>query len=313
MQITSAILKKIKQSEFKYICLVLLVMVLWGFLYPSVKYGYKVFNIDSSSPQQILLFAGLRFFICGAVITIIAALTKKGSVSIKNNIFPILCMGMLGVVVHYSLTYIGLTSVDSSKTAVLKKVGELLYICFSFLIVRDEKFAITKVIGAFVGLAGVIALNISPEGKLSFSLGDGMIVLASIAAIVSNLFCKKAIKKTSPIMVTGVSQLFGGIVLIAIAKLLNAPPISFTLEGVFMLGCICLASIVSYCIWYYAMGKVLLSKMYILKFAEPFFACIFGAIMLKENIFTLQYLLAFILIITGVVIGINNKPKKGKI
>ena len=41
--------------------------------------------------------------------------------------------------------------------------------------------------------------------------------------------------------------------------------------------------------------------------------CIFGAIMLKENIFTLQYLFAFILIITGVVIGINSKAKKEKI
>jgi drug/metabolite transporter (DMT)-like permease len=61
------------------------------------------------------------------------------------------------------------------------------------------------------------------------------------------------------------------------------------------------------------MGKVLLSKMYILKFAEPFFACIFGAIMLKENIFTLQYLFAFILIITGVIIGIKSKPKKGTV
>ena len=220
---------------------------------------------------------------------------------------------MLGIVVHYSLTYIGLTLVDSSKTAILKKVGELLYICFSFLIIREEKFAITKVIGTFIGFAGVIALNITPEGKISFSLGDGMIILASIAAIAASLFCKKAIKKTSPIMVTGMSQLFGGIVLIVIAKLLNAPQISFTYKGTIMLGCICLASIVSYCIWYYAMGKVLLSKMYILKFAEPFFACVFGAIMLKENIFTLQYLFAFILIITGVVIGINSKAKKEKI
>lgn len=313
MQITSSILKKIKQSEFKYICLILLVMVLWGFLYPSVKVGYKVLNIDSSNPPQILMFAGLRFFICGSVITIIAALTKKDSVSIKNNIFPVLCMGMLGIVVHYSLTYIGLTSVDSSKTAILKKVGELFYICFSFLIIREEKFSVTKVIGGFIGFAGVIALNITPEGKISFSLGDGMIILASIAGISSSLFCKKAIKKTSPIMVTGVSQLFGGIVLIVIAKLLKAPQISFAYEGVLVLGCICLASIISYCIWYYAMGKVLLSKMYILKFAEPFFACIFGAIMLKENIFTLQYLFAFILIIMGVIIGINSKPKKGKI
>ncbi len=313
MQIVSAILKKIKQSEFKYICLVLLVMVLWGFLYPAVKVGYRLLAIDTKNPPQILMFAGLRFFICGTVITLIAVFKKKGTVNLKNNILPILAMGMLGIVVHYSLTYIGLTSVDSSKTAILKKVGEIVYICFSFLIIREEKFAVTKVIGAFIGFAGVIALNITSDGRISFSLSDGMIILASISGICASLFCKKAIKKTSPIMVTGVSQLFGGIVLIALARLLNAPPISFSSEGVLILCCICIVSIVSYCIWYYAMGKILLSKMYILKFAEPFFACVFGALMLKENIFTLQYLLAFILIITGVSIGMKSKPKRGTI
>ena len=313
MRIVSAILKKTKQSEFKYICLVIVVMVLWGFLYPAVKVGYNLLAIDTKTPPQILMFAGLRFFICGAVITLIAALRKKGTGNLKSNILPILCMGMLGIVVHYSLTYIGLTLVDSSKTAILKKVGELIFICFSFLIIREEKFAVTKIIGGLIGFAGIVALNITSDGKISFSLSDGMIILASISGICASLFCKKAIQKTNPIMVTGVSQLFGGIVLIALAKLLNAPPISFNTEGVLILCCICLVSIVSYCIWYYAMGKVLLSKMYILKFAEPFFACIFGALMLKENIFTLQYLIAFILIITGVSIGIKSKPKRGKI
>lgn len=313
MQIISAISKKIKQSEFKYICLVVLVMVLWGFLYPAVKVGYRLLEIDTKNPPQILMFAGLRFFICGAVITLISTFRKKGKVSLKGNLSPILYMGLLGIAVHYSLTYIGLTLVDSSKTAILKKVGELVYICFSFLILREEKFAINKVIGGCIGFAGVIALNVTSDGRISFSLSDGMIILASICGICASLFCKKAIKKTDPIMVTGVSQLFGGIVLIAFAKLLNAPPITFTIEGVLILGCICLVSIVSYCIWYYAMGKVLLSKMYILKFAEPFFACIFGALMLKENIFTLQYLLAFILIITGVSIGVKSKPKRGTI
>lgn len=313
MQIVSKMIAQMKKSEFKYICLVLLVMLMWGFLYPAVKFGYKVLAIDTSSPAQILMFAGIRFFVCGIVITLVALLTKKGTNNVKSSIFPILCMGLLGIAVHYSLTYIGLTSVDSSKTAILKKVGELFYICFAFLIVREEKFRITKVIGSLIGFAGVIALNITPEGKVSFSWGDGMIILASLSGIGASLLCKKAIKKTNPIMVTGLSQLFGGLVLIGLAKLLNAPQISFTFEGVMMLSCICLVSIISYCIWYYAMGKVMLSKMYILKFIEPFFACIFGAMMLNENIFTLQYLLAFILIITGVLIGVNNKSREGKI
>ena len=48
-----------------------------------------------------------------------------------------------------------------------------------------------------------------------------------------------------------------------------------------------------------------LSKLFIIKFAEPVFACIFGAILLGENIFRVQYVLAFLLIATG--IYISNK------
>ena len=48
--------------------------------------------------------------------------------------------------------------------------------------------------------------------------------------------------------------------------------------------------------------------MFIIKFAEPLFACIFGAILLKENIFQWQYLIAFVLISAGIVFG--NKTKK---
>ena len=47
--------------------------------------------------------------------------------------------------------------------------------------------------------------------------------------------------------------------------------------------------------------------MFIIKFAEPLFACLFGAILLKENIFQWQYFIAFILISVGIILG--NKTK----
>jgi drug/metabolite transporter (DMT)-like permease len=50
--------------------------------------------------------------------------------------------------------------------------------------------------------------------------------------------------------------------------------------------------------------------MFIIKFAEPLFACVFSAILLNENIFQWQYLIAFILISTGIVLG--NKTKREK-
>jgi len=44
-----------------------------------------------------------------------------------------------------------------------------------------------------------------------------------------------------------------------------------------------------------------ISKLFIIKFAEPLFACVFGALILKE----IQYLAAFLLIAGG--IYISNK------
>ena len=51
--------------------------------------------------------------------------------------------------------------------------------------------------------------------------------------------------------------------------------------------------------------------MFIIKFAEPLFACLFGAIILGENIFKWQYLIAFLLISFGIVLG--NKSDNIKV
>ena len=40
-----------------------------------------------------------------------------------------------------------------------------------------------------------------------------------------------------------------------------------------------------------------------IKFAEPLFTCLFGAVLLGEVIFKIQYLVAFVLISTGIVLG----------
>ena len=63
-------------------------------------------------------------------------------------------------------------------------------------------------------------------------------------------------------------------------------------------------------LWNYILRTSDLSNMFIIKFAEPLFACVFSAILLNEDIFQWQYLIAFILISAGIVLG--NKTKKGK-
>jgi drug/metabolite transporter (DMT)-like permease len=93
-----------------------------------------------------------------------------------------------------------------------------------------------------------------------------------------------------------------------IAFILGANLLSFTWKSLAVFVYICTASMVAYVLWNYILRTSDLSNMFIIKFAEPLFACVFGAILLKENIFQWQYLIAFVLISAGIILG--NKTKK---
>lgn len=289
-------------SKNKSMLYALVVMLLWGTLFPMVKLGYGAYNIVTTS--DILFFAGVRFTICGALICLYSFITDKASFKdVKNALVPVLLSGLFSIILHYSFTYSALKLTDSSKTAILKQVGVLFYVCFSSMFFKDDKLTTKKLIGVLLGFAGIFAINANASG-ISFNIGDALIIAASFCTVFSNVISKKVFRTVKPITSTGVSQLFGGIVLLIIG-IFSGGSMTFALGKSFVLFYICLASIFSYSIWFTVVKNGELSKLFIIKFAEPVFACIFGAILLGENIFRVQYVLAFLLIATG--IYISNK------
>ncbi len=282
-------------------------MLLWGSLFPMVKLGFSAYRVESTA--DILLFAGIRFVICGGVICIFSAIKEKASYRpVKHSIFPILLSGVFAIILHYGFTYMGLELTDSSKTALIKQVGALFYVCFSFLFIKEDKPTVKKILAAGVGFLGIIALNISSDG-VSFSVGDLLILCASFCTVLSNVISKKIFEKVSPITSTGISQLFGGVVLLVVGVAMGGN-VYFKLDtSLWIMAYICAASIVSYCIWFGIVKNGELSKLFIIKFAEPVFACIFGALILGENIWKVQYLIAFLFISGGIWLS-NTKRKK---
>ncbi len=294
-------------SKSKTVWLALLTMLLWGSLFPMVKLGFSAYAVESTA--DILLFAGIRFVICGGVICLFASIKAPSSYRpVKASLLPILLSGVFAIILHYGFTYLGLELTDSSKTALIKQVGALFYVCFSFLFIKEDKPTVKKIIAVAVGFLGIIALNISADG-FSFSMGDLLILCASFCTVFSNVISKKVFEKVSPITSTGVSQLFGGIVLFVVGIAMGGN-VHFKLDtSLWIMAYICAASIVSYCIWFGIVKNGELSKLFIIKFAEPVFACIFGALILGENIWKIQYLIAFLLI-SGSIWFSNAKPKK---
>lgn len=113
----------------------------------------------------------------------------------------------------------------------------------------------------------------------------------------------------SPILTTGISQFFGGIVLFIVAIIMGADLLRFDWWSLLVLSYICTASMSAYVLFGYILRTNNLSKLFIIKFTEPLFACIFSAVLLGEEIFKIQYLLAFILISIGVILGEKSEGK----
>ncbi len=291
--------------KYKNLLWTLLVMLLWGSLFPMVKVGFSAYGV--STVGDILLFAGVRFTVCGGIISAISlAKNKTAFAAAKPSLLPILLSGLFAIILHYGFTYVGLSLTDSSKTAILKQIGVLFYVCFSFLFFKEDALSARKLVAVAVGFAGIIAINYDGRG-ISFNLGDLCIVLASFCTVFSNIISKKALQKVNTLTLTGISQLFGGVVLLAVGGALGGR-MHFPLDKAYILAYICAASIVSYCVWFTIVKNAELSKLFIIKFAEPIFACVFGALLLGENILRWQYLVAFVLISVG--IWIANTAKK---
>jgi len=297
-------------SNRKTVLSALFTMLLWGSLFPMVKLGFSSYSVNTTA--DILLFAGLRFVVCGWVICAFVAVRDKESYRpVKHSLAPVLLSGAFAIVFHYGFTYTGLLLTDSSKTALIKQVGALFYVCFSFLFIKEDSPTVKKTVAAAVGFLGIIVLNISADG-FSFAVGDVLILCASFCTVISNVISKKLFQKVSPITATGISQLFGGVVLLVVGLAMGGSVIFRWNASLWIMAYICIASIVSYCIWFGIVKNGELSKLFIIKFAEPVFACVFGALILDENIWKIQYLLAFLLI-SGSIWFSNTKIKKGKV
>ena len=91
--------------------------------------------------------------------------------------------------------------------------------------------------------------------------------------------------------------------------ILGADMLVFNLASLGVFAYLCVASIIAYLLWSYILKTADLSNIFIIKFAEPLFACIFSAVLLRENILRWQYLVAFVLVSVGITLG-NLKKKE---
>lgn len=297
-----------KNNGIKTILLSLLVMALWGSLYPFIKISYSAFKIDTTDIPSIMLFAGIRFVICGLILIFACSVKDKRLEPLnKSNLLWVIWGALISIILHYGFTYIALSLGEGSKSAIIKQVGFLFLSCFAFVFDKRDGFSSRKLIAGILGFLGIIATGIDGSSVV-FRIGDALLILASACSAIGTVAAKRATQTISPAKFVAYTQFIGGVFLTAVGALLGGRLTHVDGVALAVLAYICIASIAAYVIWNSLLKSTDMSKLSVIKFAEPLFACLFGAALLNEDIFKWQYLVALLLILVG--IAISNKSAK---
>ena len=303
-------LERKKESTIKTLLLALLVMALWGTLFPMIKVGYSAFHIATTDIPSIIVFAGTRFTLSGVFLIALEGVRQKRIELPKKGNMPYVALGALStIILHYSFTYIGLAVGEGSKGAIVKQVGVLFLSCFAFLFDKDDKFSVNKVIAGVLGFGGIIATAFDGTG-FSLAFGDVLLLLASGCSSVGTVVTKKATQTLSPIKYTGYSQLLGGIFLLSLGLLLGGRIRYISIPAVLVFLYICGASIGAYIIWSSLLRTGSISRLSVIKFTEPLFAVIFSGMILGEHILKVSYLVAFVLLLLALLV--EHRPRRLK-
>ena len=276
---------------------------LWGSAFPAIKIGYALFHVEGPGSQ--ILFAGYRFFLAGIIAFAMASIKEKKIITLKRSSIPyVFAQGILQTTIQYVFFYLGLAHTTGTKGSLINGSNAFFTIIFSHFLIKGEKMTWRKALGCLVGFAGVIAVNLTPEGfDHSFRIvGEGFVLCCAIAYGLSSVTLKGIAHRETPTTITAYQLLFGSIVLIIIGMLAGGTIHGDGLRATLLLLYLAVVSSLSFSLWATILKYNPVGKVSIFTFSIPVFGVSLSAIFLGESIFTLQNFIALILVSMGIII-----------
>ena len=289
--------------------LAILCCLLWGSAFPGVKIGYELCHVEGVGSQ--ILFAGWRFFLAGALTLAIFSVIERKIIHPKRRmILPVIGQGLLNTTVQYFFFYIGLAHTTGAKGSIITAANVFFSILFAHFLIKGEPLTKRKVIGCIVGFLGVIVINIGPgEMGSGFSLlGDGFIIICSIAYGASTVTTKIIARDENPETITAYQLMIGGAVLIIMGLIFDGKVTIDSASAAILFAYLCLLSTIAFAIWSFLLKYNPVGLVSPYGFTNPIFATVLSGIFLHEDILSWNNFVALLLICSGIVHV--NRPDK---
>lgn len=289
----------------------MLCCALWGSAFPCIKIGYELFDIPTTEVGTQILFAGIRFALAGILAIVIGSiLNRKLLIPKPESVGKIVKLSMLQTVAQYIFFYIGLANTSGVKASIIEGVNVFIAILVASLIFKQEDLTARKIVGSIIGFAGVVLVNVAGGGvDAGFTfLGDGFIVLSTVAYAFSSVFLKRYSKDEHPIVLSGYQFFAGGIIMMVCGLCMGGKLTTITASGIAMLVYLAFVSAVAYSLWGILLKYNPISKVAVFGFMNPVFGVILSAIFLKEaKSLGMMCIVALLLVCIGIYIVNHQK------
>ena len=290
---------------------------LWGSAFPGIKIGYSLWGISGDDTWQIIRFAGIRFFLAGALVIAFASLMRRRLLlPEKNELGKIAFLSLFQTVGQYILFYLGLAHTTGVNSAVVDSLTSFFAIIVASLFTKMERLTPRKIAGCVLGFAGVLLINLSAEGFSFRPLGDGMVALSALCYGISSSLIKKYSANHDTVLFSGYQFMIGGVAMTIVGQagtaLSGEPSAAVTapLGAAGILLYLALVSSVAYTLWGILLKTSDVSKISIFGFMNPVIGVILSALLLGEaGELGLKHAGALLLICAGIV-AVNLSPKK---
>jgi len=284
---------------------------LWGSAFPAIKAGYRLFSIKSSDTASIILFAGVRFILAGALTVIIFSVAeKKALLPNKSSVKSIGVLSLFQTVIQYVFFYLGLAFTSGARGSVINASSVFFALLISSLIFKMERLKLSKIIGSIIGFIGVILVSLeSLGGGFTGIKGETFILISSISYAFSSVFMKRFSENENPAMLSGWQFMLGGTVMTAFALAFGGSITQISPKGAVLLIYMALISALAYSLWSILLKYNEVSRVAVCGFLIPVFGYFLSALFEKEG-YVISFLSigALIMVVTGIiVVNYDNK------
>lgn len=308
---------KEKESIFsKPIVLILgalLCCALWGSATPAIKTASALLIPVSSVPSTIL-FAGIRFTAAGIITVLIYSIARKKFLyPKKENIPKVLTVSAFQTVIQYIFFYVGLTYTTGVKGTIASGSSAFFCVLIASLIFRQEKLTLKKIIACILGFAGIVIINLNGFELTMNFLGDGFVILSTVAYAFSSVFMKKFSKSEDPVVISGYQFVIGGAFMVLLGLILGGKISMNNPKGVIILVYLAFLSAVAYALWGMLLKYNPVSKVSVFTFTTPIFGTLLSLLFLPEasGVEPINLVVTLILVSLGIFL-LNYQPKQSE-